>query len=183
MDSFTCLVLQCPFLSIILVSVQLMPWLFLATWSVIADLFTSVREAFLSALVWTLSLAVSVSFLCFSSLPACFSNVNTLTLVTWYLLHTFASVLYTTFVLSVHQNLSWVSWRAWWLYLFHISRNSCSLSHTLNKKPVVIPYVKDLMETVNRIFWKYRISTVNTIGEYNWMVCAWWHCRLLLPLL
>jgi len=32
-------------------------------------------------------------------------------------------------------------------------------SHTLNKKPVVILHDKGLMETVNRIFWKYGIST------------------------
>jgi len=49
--SFTCLVLWCPSLSIILAPVQLlMTWLPLATWSMTADLFTSVREAFLSIL-------------------------------------------------------------------------------------------------------------------------------------
>jgi len=52
-----------------------------ATWSVIADLFTSVRKAFLSALVWTLLLTISMPFLMFfesfTKTPACFSNENT----------------------------------------------------------------------------------------------------------
>jgi len=42
----------------------------------------------------------------FAKTPACFPNVKAITVVTWYLVHTFTSVFCTAFVLWAYQNLS-----------------------------------------------------------------------------